>query len=228
MERKFMIYQRRDGFQIAEESTGTRLENGMEFLARPNKSVNWCIADFNIFIDDDYDLVGEEVIDCSRYPSRVLCFVDGVMKTIDFCEYAINAELTDEQALAYFSQQSYDHLSAAEKAMANTRDHAEALMMNEERNYNDAISDFTWELQEEDVGAFFAAMDEALRMNATLYPCNHKMVKQYQDVKVSDLQCIYEIQGEETVCDADKQQALINSATYKWLIADAAKYRAAL
>ncbi|MEA1064710.1 hypothetical protein [Erwinia sp. HR93] len=43
------------------------------------------------------------------------------------------------------------------------------------------------------------------------------MVKQYQDVKVSDLQCIYEIQGDETVCDADKQQVVIKSLTYKWL-----------
>ena len=50
------------------------------------------------------------------------------------------------------------------------------------------------------------------------------MVKQYQDVKVSDLQCIYEIQGEETVCDADKQQAVIESATYEWLVSDSAKY----
>jgi elongation factor P hydroxylase len=50
------------------------------------------------------------------------------------------------------------------------------------------------------------------------------MVKQYQDVKVIDLQCIYEIQGDETVCDADKQQATIESQTYEWLQADKAKY----
>ena len=48
-----MVYQRRDGFQIAEEATGTRLENGMEFLARPYKSALWCTAEFNIVIDDD-------------------------------------------------------------------------------------------------------------------------------------------------------------------------------
>lgn len=83
MERKFMVYQRRDGFQVAEEATGTRMENGMEFLARPNKSANWCAADFNIVIDDDYELVGEEVIDCSIEPAQVLCFIDGVMKTYD-------------------------------------------------------------------------------------------------------------------------------------------------
>lgn len=50
------------------------------------------------------------------------------------------------------------------------------------------------------------------------------MVKQYQDVKVSDLQCIYEIQGDETVCDADKQLVAIESSTYEWLMADNAKY----
>ena len=43
------------------------------------------------------------------------------------------------------------------------------------------------------------------------------VVKQYQDVKVIDLQCIYEIQGEETICDADKQQVTIESETYEWL-----------
>lgn len=50
------------------------------------------------------------------------------------------------------------------------------------------------------------------------------MVKQYQDVKVIDLQCIYEIQGDETVCDADKQQATIQSQTYEWLQANKAEY----
>lgn len=77
-----MIYQRRDGFQIAEEATGTRLESGMEFLARPNKSDFWYTAGFNIVIDDDYELVGEEFIDCSRPPLNVLLFVDGVMKVV--------------------------------------------------------------------------------------------------------------------------------------------------
>ena len=77
-----MIYQRRDGFQIAEEATGTRLESGMEFLARPNKSTFWYNAGFNIVIDDDYELVGEELIDCSRPPLNVLFLVDGVMKVV--------------------------------------------------------------------------------------------------------------------------------------------------
>lgn len=89
MERKFMVYQRRDGFQIAEEATGTRLENGMEFLARPHKSALWCTAEFNIVIDDDYELVGEEFVNCSRLPTRVLCFVDGVMKIFDQSRIAI-------------------------------------------------------------------------------------------------------------------------------------------
>ena len=50
------------------------------------------------------------------------------------------------------------------------------------------------------------------------------MIKQYQDVKVSDLQFIYEMQNDETACDADKQQEAIESASYEWLIADNAKY----
>ncbi|MBN3093518.1 hypothetical protein H4F39_07420 [Pectobacterium brasiliense] len=50
------------------------------------------------------------------------------------------------------------------------------------------------------------------------------MVKKYQDVKVTDLQCIYEIQGDEVVCDADKQQVTIESFTYEWLIGDNEKY----
>ena len=89
MERKFMVYQRRDGFQVAEEATGTRLENGMEFLARPHKSALWCTAEFNLVIDDDYEPIGEETIDCSHLPAQVLCFVDGVMKIIDQSRIAI-------------------------------------------------------------------------------------------------------------------------------------------
>ena len=50
------------------------------------------------------------------------------------------------------------------------------------------------------------------------------MIKQYQDVKVNDLQFIYDIQGDETNCDADNQQAVFESSTYEWLIADSAKY----
>lgn len=54
------------------------------------------------------------------------------------------------------------------------------------------------------------------------------MIQQYQDVKVSDLQFIFEIQGDETVCDADKQQVNIESFTYEWLIEDNSKYGFAL
>ncbi|MBA5601014.1 hypothetical protein H1224_08090 [Pectobacterium aroidearum] len=54
------------------------------------------------------------------------------------------------------------------------------------------------------------------------------MVKKYQDVKVTDLQCIYEIQGDEVVCDADKQQVTIESFTYEWLQADNLKMESGL
>lgn len=43
------------------------------------------------------------------------------------------------------------------------------------------------------------------------------MVKKYRDVQVIDLLCIYEVQGEETPCDADNQEVVIESATYEWL-----------
>lgn len=42
------------------------------------------------------------------------------------------------------------------------------------------------------------------------------MVKQYQDVKISDLQYLKDIFGYETVCDADKQQVTI-TYTYEWI-----------
>ncbi|ENI4692450.1 hypothetical protein ABX050_003831 [Salmonella enterica] len=84
MERKFMIYQRRDGFQIAEEATGARLENGLEFLARPHKSAEWCATFFNIDLNDDgYELVGEEIIDCSAC-THCIEFVDGIMRVYAF------------------------------------------------------------------------------------------------------------------------------------------------
>ncbi|WP_233981694.1 hypothetical protein [Pectobacterium versatile] len=50
------------------------------------------------------------------------------------------------------------------------------------------------------------------------------MVRKYSDVQVSDLQCIYEIQGDDVVCDADNQQVTIESSTYEWLVADNEKY----
>jgi hypothetical protein len=37
-------------------------------------------------------------------------------------------------------------------------------------------------------------------------------------VKVSDLQSIYEFQGNETICDADKQQVVIKSVTYEYFM----------
>ncbi|SAU87011.1 Uncharacterised protein [Klebsiella pneumoniae] len=43
------------------------------------------------------------------------------------------------------------------------------------------------------------------------------MVKKYRDVQIIDLLCIYEVQGEETPCDADNQEVVIESATYEWL-----------
>lgn len=43
------------------------------------------------------------------------------------------------------------------------------------------------------------------------------MVKQYQDVKILDLEYVYDLHGDETVCDADQQQAVIESETYEYL-----------
>lgn len=43
------------------------------------------------------------------------------------------------------------------------------------------------------------------------------MVKNYWDVQVIDLLCIYEIQGEESPCDADNQEVVIDSSNYEWL-----------
>ncbi|HCD7551790.1 TPA: hypothetical protein ND482_002097 [Citrobacter farmeri] len=130
MERTFMIYQRRDGFQIAEEVSGIRLENGMEFLARPNKSTFWCIAAFNIVIDDDYELVGEEVINCSLLPAQVLYIVDGVMKAVDQSRIAVEDmieqydDAINDRDLIVARQWNVD-IQAAIKAC-----HTEALEMN--------------------------------------------------------------------------------------------------
>lgn len=149
MERKFMVYQRRDGFQVAEEATGTRLENGMEFLARPHKSALWCTAEFNIVIDDDYKLVGEEVIDCSSLPIRVLCFVDGVMKIFDQSRIAIEnmiEELDDaisDRDLIVARQLKADINAAIELC------HAEAMAINAEMNSNQQhqklVASDTWQ-----------------------------------------------------------------------------------
>lgn len=134
MERKFMVYQCRDGFQIAEEATGTRLENGMEFLARPNKSGLWCTAAFNVVIDDNYELVGEEVIDCSHQPVQVLCFVDGVMKAID------QSRITIEDMIEHADDAISDRNIPAARAWKIDIDaaieqcHAEALEMDAEFN----------------------------------------------------------------------------------------------
>ena len=43
------------------------------------------------------------------------------------------------------------------------------------------------------------------------------MIKKYEDVQVIDLLWIHEVQGEETPCDADNQEVVIESATYEWL-----------
>jgi hypothetical protein len=138
MERKFKIYQRRDGFQIAEESTGIRLENGMEFLVRPNKSAFWCLAAFNIVIDDDYALVGEEVIDCSRRPAQVICFVDGVMLAID--QSRIDVEDMIEQCDDAISDRNIPAALAwkVDIDAAIEHCHAEALEMDSE--YQQAIA----------------------------------------------------------------------------------------
>ncbi|EBZ9544607.1 hypothetical protein EH096_21655 [Salmonella enterica subsp. enterica serovar Enteritidis] len=133
-----MVYQRRDGFQIAEEASGIRLKNGMEFLARPHKSAFWCTADFNIDLhdeDDGYELVGEEIIDCSHLPAQVICFVDGVMKVFDQSRIALEdmIEQRDDAigdrdipaALAW----KVDIDAAIEQC------HAEALEMNADHSY---------------------------------------------------------------------------------------------
>ena len=102
MERTFMIYQRRDGFQIAEEATGTRLATGMEMLARPNKSADWCFAAFNIDLndgEDGYELVGEESIDCSVAPAQMIEFVDGVMKITSTFAEVLDMEEAHSEAL---------------------------------------------------------------------------------------------------------------------------------
>lgn len=140
MERKFKIYQRRDGFQIAEEATGIRLDNGMEFLARPNKSVNWCTADFNIVIDDDYELVGEEVIDCSIEPVLVICFIDGVMKTYnskkldDAHAEALEMDIDYQKAISTIADNLtlpvWDGCSETIKREVVKEHHAEALKLN--------------------------------------------------------------------------------------------------
>ncbi|WP_189388963.1 hypothetical protein [Buttiauxella sp. B2] len=43
------------------------------------------------------------------------------------------------------------------------------------------------------------------------------MVKPYQDVKVLDLQYLHDQHSAETVCDADKQQAEIDSESHEHL-----------
>lgn len=43
------------------------------------------------------------------------------------------------------------------------------------------------------------------------------MLQDYADVQVSDVQYVYNLHGDITVCDADKQQAEIESETYESL-----------
>ncbi|RTN93685.1 hypothetical protein EKN76_13705 [Enterobacter bugandensis] len=120
MERKFMIYQRRDGFQIAEEATGTRLANGMDMLARPNKSADWCFAAFNIDLtdgEDGYELVGEESIDCSVVPSQMIEFVDGVMKITN--SFAEELDMGEAHAEALEINAAIDSMIEARQQIAN-------------------------------------------------------------------------------------------------------------
>lgn len=120
MERKFMIYQRRDGFQITEEATGTRLANGMDMLARPNKSADWCFAAFNIDLtdgEDGYELVGEESIDCSVVPSQIIEFVDGVMKITN--SFAEELDMGEAHAEALEINAAIDSMIEARQQIAN-------------------------------------------------------------------------------------------------------------
>lgn len=120
MERKFMIYQRRDGFQIAEEATGTRLANGMDMLARPNKSADWCFAAFNIDLTDGkdgYELVGEESIDCSVPPAQMIEFVDGVMKITS--TFAEELDIGEAHAEALEINAAIDSMIEARQQIAN-------------------------------------------------------------------------------------------------------------
>ncbi|CAM6730598.1 MULTISPECIES: hypothetical protein [Enterobacter cloacae complex] len=122
MERKFMIYQRRDGFQIAEEATGTRLDNGMDMLARPNKSADWCFAAFNIDLieeEDGYELVGEESIDCSVPPAQMIEFVDGVMKISSTCAKELDMDEAHVEALEINA--AIDNMIAARQHIANKK-----------------------------------------------------------------------------------------------------------
>lgn len=131
MKRKFMVYQRRDGFQIA-EATGTRLENGPDFLARPHKSASWRIAAFNVVIDDGYELKGEEVVNCSQLTTQVLCFVEGVLTLIDLDQ--LHEEAHEMNGLFNSAAFRFNHfwisLSAAERHEAVDKAHAEALEIN--------------------------------------------------------------------------------------------------
>jgi len=120
MERKFMIYQRRDGFQIAEEATGTRLANGMDMLARPNKSADWCFAAFNIDLtdgEDGYELVGEESIDCSVAPAQMIEFVDGVTKITN--SFAEELDMGEAHAEVLEINAAIDSMIEARQQIAN-------------------------------------------------------------------------------------------------------------
>ncbi|HGO5420092.1 TPA: hypothetical protein ACK2W8_004701 [Klebsiella oxytoca] len=173
MERKFMVYQRRDGFQVAEEATGTRLENGMEFLARPHKSALWCTAEFNIVIDDDYEVVGEEFIDCSRLPTQVLCFVEGVMKIFDQSRIAIENMIEEfddaisDRDLIVARQLKADINAAIEQCHVNALEtNAEIERKREARRVADVVRAEFWlgnpVTQREDLEI---AHDKAIRVN---------------------------------------------------------------
>lgn len=80
----------------------------------------------------------------------------------DYCEPNPHAPQTVEQ-------QTREINAALTRVLDIDEAHTEALELNEEMNYHDAIADFSWELQivgfKETRAAFFATMDEALAMN---------------------------------------------------------------
>ncbi|WP_281083944.1 hypothetical protein [Klebsiella quasivariicola] len=83
MKRDFVIYQRRDGFQIAQEKAGEYDSHELDLFARPHKGADWCSVMFDVDLESGYELIGEEKIECSRFPAQAIDFVDGVMSIFD-------------------------------------------------------------------------------------------------------------------------------------------------
>ncbi|EBR8784921.1 hypothetical protein IDC16_001470 [Salmonella enterica subsp. enterica serovar Agbeni] len=80
--------------------------------------------------------------------------LESVMNTLSF-----------DNAVAYIEQYRFERVSEGMREIIINEAHSEALELNEEINYHDAIADFTWEMQSEDWRDFFTVMDEALEMN---------------------------------------------------------------